>query len=208
MIRWKGTLVADALPKVAICFPSGDMVHADFALSLAGLCNSTPPLETPIVNNKSSIVAAARNTGVSRARELGCDHILFLDSDMTFPRTTLHRLLVHHEPIVGATYVKRVPPYPVLGTALQPTPTCDARGLTEMLRIPTGCLLIRLSVFDALSAPYFRYITDEASGDIVGEDYVFCDRARAAGFHIWCDAKLSLEIAHLGQQTCRVPGAV
>ena len=90
-----------ALPKVAICFPSADMVNADFALALAGLCNSTPPLETPIVNNKSSIVAAARNDAVRRARELGCDHILFLDSDMTFPRTTLHRLLVHREQLVA-----------------------------------------------------------------------------------------------------------
>jgi len=47
----------------------------------------------------------------------------------------------------------------------------------------------------------------EAGGEIVGEDYVFCDRAREAGFRIWCDAALSLEIAHLGQQVCRVPGA-
>jgi len=196
-----------ALPKVAICFPSGDMVHADFALALAGLCNSTPPLETPIVNNKSSIVAAARNDGVRRARELGCDHILFLDSDMTFPRTTLHRLLVHREAIVGATYVKRVPPFALLGAALESLPTTDARGLTEMRRIPTGCLLIRLEVFDALARPYFRYVTDEAGGEIVGEDYVFCDRARAAGFRIWCDAALSLEIGHLGLQARHVPEA-
>ncbi len=48
-----------SLPKVAICFPSADMVHADFALALAGLCNSTHPIETPIINNKSSIVAIA-----------------------------------------------------------------------------------------------------------------------------------------------------
>jgi hypothetical protein len=39
----------------------------------------------------------------------------------------------------------------------------------------------------------------------VGEDYVFCDRARQAGFRIWRDAKLSLEIGHIGQQICRVP---
>ena len=196
-----------SLPKVAICFPSGDMVHADFALALAGLCNTTPPLETPIVNNKSSIVAAARNDGVRRAREFGCNHILFLDSDMTFPRTTLHRLLLHGEAIVGATYVKRVAPFALLGAALEAQPTVDGRGLTEMRRIPTGCLLIRMSVFDALAKPYFCYLTDEAGGEIVGEDYVFCDRARAAGFRIWCDANLSLEIAHLGQQACRVPGA-
>ena len=193
-------------PKVAICFPSADMVHADFALALAGLCNSTPPLDTPIVNNKSSIVAAARNDGVKRAREMGCDHVLFLDSDMVFPRDTLHRLLAHGEAIVGATYVKRVPPYPMLGSAAASEPTCDARGLTEMLRIPTGCLLIRMTVFDALKPPYFRFVTDEASGEIIGEDYDFCDRARQAGFRVWCDAKLSLEIGHVGQKIFRFSG--
>ena len=195
-----------ALPKVAICFPSGDMVHADFALALAGLCNSTPPLDTPIVNNKSSIVAIARNNVVKRAREMSCDFILFLDSDMVFPRTTLHRLLLHRKDIVGATYTKRVPPYSILGTTLQSEPTCDERGLTEMRRIPTGCLLIRTAVFESLPEPHFRFVSDETSGDIVGEDYVFCDRAREAGFRIWCDAALSQEIGHIGQQVFKVPG--
>jgi len=62
-------------------------------------------------------------------------------------------------------------------------------------------------VFDTLAKPYFRYVTDEVGGEIVGEDYVFCDRAREAGFRIWCDAALSLEIGHIGQQARRVPGA-
>jgi cellulose synthase/poly-beta-1,6-N-acetylglucosamine synthase-like glycosyltransferase len=193
-----------ALPKVAICFPSADMVHADFALALAGLCNSTPPIETPIVNNKSSIVAAARNNGVERAQEMACDYMLFLDSDMIFPRSTLHRLLIHGKDIVGAIYTKRVPPYSLLGTALESKPTSDEQGLTEMKRVPTGCLLIRMKVFETLSKPYFRFITDEASGEIIGEDYVFCDRAREAGFRIWCDTKLSLEVAHIGQQICKI----
>ena len=191
------------LPKVAICFPSGDMVHADFALALAGLCNSTPPIETPIVNNKSSIVAEARNGAVQRAQEMGCDHMLFLDSDMVFPRDTLHRLLLRRKDIVGATYTKRVSPYSLLGTAMEAEPISDPQGLAEMRRIPTGCLLIRMAVFDALSQPYFRFVTDEASGVIIGEDYVFCDRVRDAGFHIWCDAALSLEIGHVGQKVFR-----
>jgi GT2 family glycosyltransferase len=191
------------LPKVAICFPSGDMVHAEFALALAGLCNSTPPIETPIVNNKSSIVAEARNGAVQRAQEMGCDHMLFLDSDMVFPRDTLHRLLLHRKDIVGATYTKRVSPYSLLGAAMEAEPTSNPQGLTEMRRIPTGCLLIRMAVFDALSQPYFRFVTDEASGAIIGEDYVFCDRVREAGFGIWCDAALSLEIGHVGQKIFR-----
>ena len=76
-------------PRVAICFPSSDMVHADFALALAGLCNATQPIETPVVNNKSSIVAMARNNGVKCAQDMGADFILFLDSDMTFPLSHL-----------------------------------------------------------------------------------------------------------------------
>ncbi len=187
-----------AYPKVAICFPSPDMVHADFALSLAGLCNSTGPIETPLINNKSSIVAIARNNGVRKAQEFGADHILFLDSDMVFPRTTLHRLLLHQKDIVGATYSKRVPPYPVLGAALDSSPSPE-QGLLEMKRLPAGCLLIKMSVFAALSEPYFRFSHDESTGEIYGEDYVFCDRARAAGFRIWCDGILSLEIGHIGQ---------
>jgi glycosyltransferase involved in cell wall biosynthesis len=193
------------LPKVAISFPSGDMVHADFALALAGLCNSTPPLETPIINNKSSIVAIARNNGIKRAQELETDFILFLDSDMVFPRTTLHRLLLHRKDIVGATYTKRVAPYSILGLALDSTPVCDARGLTEMRHLPTGCLLIRMEVFKSLSQPYFRFLNDEKTGEIMGEDYVFCDRAREAGFGIWCDTTLSQEIGHIGQQIYKIP---
>jgi glycosyltransferase involved in cell wall biosynthesis len=192
-----------ALPKVAICFPSGDMVHADFALALAGLCSASAPLDTPIINNKSSIVAIARNNAIAMARDFAVDYVLFLDSDMVFPRDTLHRLLLHRKDIIGATYTKRVPPYTILGRHLDDTASPDERGLIEMRHIPTGCLLIRLAVFEALSKPYFRFLHDEASGEIWGEDYVFCDRARAAGFRIWCDTLLSLEIGHIGQRIFR-----
>lgn len=131
--------------------------------------------------------------------------VCFPSGDMVFPRTTLHRLLVHRKDIVGATYVRRVPPYSILGAALQGEPTCDEQGLAEMKRLPTGCPLIRMAVFEALSQPYFRFLNDERTGEILGEDYVFCDRAREAEFRIWCDTRLSQEIAHIGQQICKIP---
>jgi glycosyltransferase involved in cell wall biosynthesis len=195
-------MLAD-LPKVAVCFPSGDMVHADFALALASLCGSLFPIQPVIVNTKSSIVAAARNDAVRIAREAGVDYLLFLDSDMTFPNTTLHRLLAHRRPIVGALYTKRVPPYNLLGAPIGGGATIEAGGLIEMKHMPTGCLLIDMGVFAGLTPPYFRFLYDEATGEIHGEDYVFCDRARAAGFRIWCDVALSLEVGHIGQQICR-----
>jgi hypothetical protein len=191
------------LPRVAICFPSSDMVHADFALALAGLCNSTQPIETPLVNNKSSIVAMARNDGVKCAQDMNADFLLFLDSDMTFPRSTLHRLLAHRKDIVGATYTKRVPPFTLLGAVFDRNETIDEHGLIRMRHMPTGCLLIRMTVFEKLSAPHFRFLTNETTGEIHGEDYVFCDRAHEAGFEVWCDAALSLELGHIGQRIFR-----
>jgi hypothetical protein len=59
-------------------------------------------------------------------------------------------------------------------------------------------------VFDKLAKPYFRFEVDDKE-QIVGEDYVFCDRAREAGFRIWCDAALSREIGHIGQSIHRLP---
>jgi GT2 family glycosyltransferase len=181
------------------------MVHADFALALAGMCSGLFPLPVVIVNTKSSIVASARNDAVRIAREAGAQFLLFLDSDMTFPNTTLRRLLAHRRPIVGALYTKRVPPYDLLGAPVGLEASIDSGGLIRMKNMPTGCLLIELSVFDALTPPYFRFLFDETTGEIHGEDYVFCDRARAAGFEIWCDAGLSLEVGHIGQQICRFP---
>jgi glycosyltransferase involved in cell wall biosynthesis len=191
-------------PLVAIAVPSGDMVHADFALALAGLCHASGALDVVIFSNKSSIVAEARNNGVAMAQDAGADHVLFLDSDMIFPRTALRRLLDHGLDIVGATYAKRVPPFQALGTALPQQPADAPPGLIEMARIPTGCLLIRMTVFDRLSKPYFHFGVDAARGLIVGEDYMFCDRARAAGLRIWCDGILSRALGHIGQQVRRL----
>jgi hypothetical protein len=192
------------LPRVAIAVPSGDMVHADFAMAYAQLCMASAGLQLQLITVKSSIVAQARNNGVEIARGFGADYILFLDSDMLFPPTALFRLLLHRKDIVGATYTKRVAPFDILGTKLAAQPAVLSGDLLEMQRIPTGCLLIKMDVFEKLSKPYFRFDVD-AQGSIVGEDYVFCDRAREAGFRIWCDAVMSREVGHIGQSVHRLP---
>jgi hypothetical protein len=194
------------LPRVAIAVPSGDMVHADFAMAYAQLCLASAGLPLQLITVKSSIVAQARNNAVELARDFKADFLFFLDSDMLFPPTTLFRLLLHGKDIVGATYTKRVAPFDILGTKLAEQPAVLSGDLLEMQRIPTGCLLIRMAVFDKLSKPYFRFETD-GHGAIVGEDYVFCDRAREAGFRIWCDAVISREIGHIGQSVHRLPEA-
>jgi glycosyltransferase involved in cell wall biosynthesis len=192
------------LPRVAIAVPSGDMVHADFAMAYAQLCLASAAFPLQLITVKSSIVAQARNNGVEHAREFGADYLLFLDSDMVFPPTVLLRLVLHRKDIVGATYTRRVAPFHALGSKLAEQPAVLSGDLLEMHRIPTGCLLINMQVFNKLAKPYFRFDTDD-KGQIVGEDYVFCDRAREAGFRIWCDAFLSREIGHIGQSIHRLP---
>ncbi len=66
-------------------------------------------------------------------------------------------------------------------------------------------MLIRTSVFNALQKPYFNLA---AEGDqLRGEDYYFCEKARAAGFEIWCDGDLSTQIGHIGQKMNRIADA-
>ena len=59
------------MKRVAICIPSGDMVHADFAMSLAALSYQAGPFEQggqsfeaipiALINVKDSLVASGRN---------------------------------------------------------------------------------------------------------------------------------------------------
>lgn len=194
------------LPGVSIAVPSGDMVHADFAKSYAELCMAASGLPLQLITSKSSIIAEARNTGVDHAKKFGAQYLLFLDSDMLFPPTTLFRLLVHGKDIVGATYARRVFPFEALGTLVNGLVAVPTSDLVEMQRIPMGCLLIKMCVFAKLTRPYFRFEID-SQGVIVGEDYVFCDRARAAGYRIWCDVTISRELGHLGQKIHRLSHA-
>ncbi|WP_152494992.1 glycosyltransferase family 2 protein [Paraburkholderia kururiensis] len=194
--------------KVALCIPSHDVVHADFAMALAALTYN-PGAALALINPKGSIIPILRNNAVNEAQTFGVDYVLFLDSDMIFPGDTIRRLLAHDKDIVGATYTKRVPPYNILGRTLDDQPLKAAEGLHEVAGLPTGCLLIKMSVFEKLRRPYFRTPhTEEAEGvmpQIQGEDYYFCEAARAAGFKVWLDVDLSARVAHIGQQHFWIP---
>jgi hypothetical protein len=223
----KSPAAAPAPKKVAICIPSCDMVHADFAMSLAALAHRAgpfvmggqkfPPLQIAIINTKGSLVVNNRNRLVKEAQALGVEYVMFLDSDIIVPPWALRRLLDHDKDIVGATYIQREEPHRLLGKAL------DGRMLDEMVRetpidgetpmevgaLPGGCLLIKMSVFDVLERPYFQTPAHEATPVhpewIEGEDYFICRKAREKGHSVWVDWGLSFSLGHVGQQINRIP---
>ena len=213
--------------RVAICIPSGDHVHADFAIHLAGLSNQCkahgdePDIPIAIINVKSSLVACGRNELVQKALELGVTHCLFLDSDMVFPVTTLRRLLSHGVDIVGGTYIARKPPHVMHGKAeggalledWAQTNAINPRELQRVDALPFGCMLVKTSVLanvaeasDDLPFQTPLYYNTLAGKQLIeGEDYFFCRRARELGHLVHLDWIISVNLRHLGQEAFQIP---
>ena len=99
---------------LVIGVPSRDMVHTDFAMSLVYVFH-TAGCRVSMVNSKSSVLPVQRNEIVREAIRLKATHLLFVDSDMRLPLDTAARLLAHGKDVVGAAYVRRVPPHDLLG---------------------------------------------------------------------------------------------
>lgn len=202
--------------KVAVCFSSGGMVHASFAVCTATLIAQTAAHGVPmtIINAESSLNMVNRDYAVREARRQECTHVLFLDSDMVFPADALVRLLQADRDIVGSLYARRVHPHATLGYLIE-----GGEGdIQEAGEMGLGLILIKLSVFDKMRAPYFRcpavesteVVSDELSGfdltginagDTIDDSIWFSKAARRAGFKLWVDVPLTLEVGHTGFTT-------
>jgi hypothetical protein len=137
---------------------------------------------------------------VGAAQLIKATHVLFLDSDMTFPLDVLKRLLAHGKDIVGAVYSRRRAPFGPTGQPMEGAK--ESGGLLRMKNLPTGCVLITMRVFEKLPKPWF---SDRVEGEhILGEDFHFCEKATTAGFEIWQDTALSREVGHIGEKVFKL----
>ncbi len=204
-------------PKLGIVIPSGDQVHANFAMSLAAMTYSMG-IPLALINQKGSSIAANRNNGLQQCLDHGMDWCLMIDSDITFPSDAALRLLKHaiqnDLDIVGATYARRSVPHNNLAVPLN-RESATVSGLTEVEALPTGFLMIRVACLAQMKRPYFRFhaieegealpamfrdmAPDTGEPRIIGEDYYFCVAAKSAGLRIWLDSDLSFELVHWGE---------
>lgn len=185
--------------RVLVGIPSLQFVDVNFAMRLVALVTHTVRegvgcVVQPAIN---FALPNAHNMLVEDARRHNCSHLLLLETDNTFPHDALLRLLAHDKPIVGASYLMRSAPHWAMGRELDTTKPIDVSsgGVREVSRLPVGCILIRMDVFDALSAPIWE--TPWNGKTFETDDYYFCDKARSAGFSVWCDCDLSTEIGHM-----------
>jgi hypothetical protein len=198
--------------KLAVAVVSHDSVPALFAYDLAMLMQYTR-LSIPdewtlgVTMQTDTYVHLGRQELLKALLDEGATHILWLDSDMRFPRDAFIRLLSHPDVnAVGCNYAKRGVPgdYVALkkvgGERL--VTAHDSTGLEEVEAVGFGCLLLKSRGLKGLPplarAPwfYFQHINEH---DFVGEDVYFCNLLRESGTKIYVDHDLSKEIGHLGQ---------
>jgi hypothetical protein len=193
----------DSNAKVLIGIPTTDFgAHIHWSISLAALTRATPfPLG--MATGRGSNIPQNRNHIVEVAKQNKVEFLLFIDNDLSFPQDAAIRLVAQAEnndlDILGCNYLVKTPPHRSM-MALKSTDE-GLTGLDEVLALPTGMMLVRMSVFEKLRAPYFLYapMQDPRGFESVGtEDAYFCAIAREAGIKIWMDGNLSLALVHWG----------
>lgn len=191
--------------KVMLAMPCGEMVHADFAYDLARMVGYTqmvrPSTTLLLYHIKGTYLPRARAALANEAVAQGCTHLLWLDSDMRFPKDTLLRLLAHGQPIVAANYSTRQPPFLPTALDMQCQPVFEGEGLTDVRVCGMGVMLTACEVFEKMGKPHFALGYNRKDDDYAGEDTYFCEQARKAGYRVLVDWRLSGEVGHCGAFT-------
>ena len=195
--------------KVVIGVPSGDMLHADFAMRLCNLVlySASQGIQVAIVNPKFSLLEIGRCEIALQAAKAGADKVLFLDSDMLFPHDALLILLQYGLDIIGCDAVRRRAPHTsvLLDTFGKPIDHKTTSGVIEVSRLSTACLLVDMKVFDKIDMPAFKVEWDAEKKQFTGEDYYFSKQCLKHGFKLHCCTDLSKDIGHMGVSAHYVP---
>ena len=197
-------------------------VTAKLAISLASFCVKAMQhgVDIQICNiSGCSVVSRVRNLIACDFLSSDCTDLMFIDSDINFDADDIFRLLawtsepnkgiVAGIPVArkkGKTYIS------TLETDEDENILMNYMGLVKAKRVATAFMMIRREVFEKLREkhPEWVYHDEKKVGDemiaffdfalkdgqYIGEDYLFCDRARELGFEVWIDP--TIKLGHMG----------
>jgi cellulose synthase/poly-beta-1,6-N-acetylglucosamine synthase-like glycosyltransferase len=209
---------------IFIALPAYDFkVSLKLAISLARFAQSAAQHGVDIQIGSicgCSVVSRARNLLAQDMLDSQCDFLLFIDSDINFEPEDIFRLMAWGQDpkkgIVAAvprtrsetkTYIANLD-YDDNGEL-----TMNGMGLVRAERVATAFMLVRREVFVTLSEAHPEWSYYDRKSDrmlscmfdfqlaeegYIGEDYLFCDRAREHGFEVWIDPSITL--GHMGVQ--------
>lgn len=204
--------------KLALCIPSNGDWKADFGFSLTQMCvymaavlfEEGESREVIFIDKRTSNLPRSRQECLEDALLQDCTHVLFIDTDQTFPMDTAHRLLRWKKPIVGCNIpLKTVPSFPT-ARARSASPfgvpiysnagngSAPPAGLEKVWRVGMGVMLIDCSILKSIPKPWFELRYSDKHQQFVGEDWFFIGQAEKAGFDTYIDHELSRFIGHVG----------
>lgn len=195
--------------RLLIGIPSQGTMCTDTALSLALMASDLSfPLKGKshifqILNIKSSILPEGRQRIVDAAIEMDATHLLFLDSDMTFPPQSARYMLEQDLDVLAANCPTRGFPCNPTAREKDGTPVYSAgkEGAERVWRVGTGFMMVKVELLKKLPRPCFTPYWSEERDAYVGEDWAFADHIEAAGGELWVDHELSQTIGHIGNYT-------
>ena len=207
-----------------IALPAYDFkVSLKLAVSLARFAQAAPQHGIDIQIGSicgCSVVSRARNLLAQDLLDSTCDYLLFIDSDINFEPEDILRLMAWgsdpKKGIVAAVPRTRSTDKVYIATLDHDENndlTMNGMGLVRAKRVATAFMLVRREVFETLDKahPEWRYFDARCDRTVpcifdfqlkdegyVGEDFLFCDRAREHGFEVWVDPTITL--GHMGVQ--------
>lgn len=208
------------MTKLFIATPAFDgKVNVSYCCAIAdtNLYLSSLGIQTVIrIHTSGSLLVRERNDMIKSFIASDCTHMLMIDSDIAWNPADIQKLINMEEDFVAALYPARGPDKCFLFRGIygeNKRMDVSSKGLLEMEYIPAGFMLLKRCVFETMQShfPELHYIPKDESlkhtegyclfntevwdGEFWGEDYVFCRRARQAGFRIWIDPTIKLDHA-------------
>ena len=180
--------------KVAVCIPARDTMVASTAFDLARMSaydarNRNGSLAFYTVS--TTLLFDGRERLAEAALKDGADVVLWIDSDMRFPKDVVDIMLSRNLPILGVNAVTRQRPalptaknFVIIGENVGHWKKIDSRGksgVEKVTAVGCGVQMTRREVFEKTPKPWFEFIKVK-NNQWVGEDVCFCIKAHDAGF--------------------------
>jgi hypothetical protein len=209
--------------KLFIALPAYDFkVSLKLAVSLARFAQKAPQHGIDIQIGSicgCSVVSRARNLLVKDLLESDCTDLMFIDADINFEPDSILRLMAWasdpKKGIVAGVPRTRKSEKVYIAKLDQDEDgvTMNGAGLVRAQRVATAFMMVRREVFETLvnNHPEWNYYDVNTNRQLnavfdfqvtpegyMGEDFLFCDRAREAGFEVWIDP--TIKLGHMGVQ--------
>lgn len=195
--------------RLAIAVPSHDYVPAPLIQDLPELYAYTREIlgeHVQLAVQCGTYVHANRERLLAELIRYGATHILWIDTDMRFPRDAALQLLRHDVAFVGCNCATRYVPSQFTATrgGVRVPTRATSSGLEAVDTVGLAVFLMETAAVAQLPRPWFFHTWDHERARANGEDEYFCHQVRASGQQIFIDHDLSHSIEHVGPYAYRV----